>query len=130
SSGVRTSVRNNATAYGFSVTLTSSFGLISTTHTTNDLGLHVLMFAAGAAAAFVLVELLASRLFRQVSGNERERVVVIGGAIDVVSILAAVATAIALVRIPGTAAWPLTGAGVTIVFLLVGGLDVFIARRA
>ncbi|HET7327747.1 MAG TPA: hypothetical protein VFJ14_10745 [Nocardioidaceae bacterium] len=127
--GVRSSLRDNATAYGYSVSITAAFALVSNTHGKAGFALHVLMFAAGAAVAFFVVELVASRMFARVAGGELERVVLIGGAVDVLSILAAVGSAVGLARIPGVAAWSLTAAGVTTVFLLVGGLDVLIARR-
>jgi hypothetical protein len=86
-SGVRTTLRHNATAYGFSVAITSAFGLVSSTHAQAGFALQVMLFAAGAGAA------------------------------------------VGLAQIPGTAAWPATAFGTTLVYLLVGGLDVLIARQ-
>lgn len=129
-SGVRMSLRNNASAYGFSISITVAFGLVSTAHGQSAFVLQSCLFALGAALAFVLVELIASRNFRHLSGSESSSVVMVGGVVDVVSIAAAVGTAAGLAQIPGVFAWLLVAFGTTFVYLVVGGLDVLIARRA
>lgn len=127
-SGMRTTLRNNATAYGFSVSITAAFGLVSTVHPQSAFPWRVLLFAAGAGAAFVLVEAVAARLFRHAHGGDRESVLLLAGAVDVLSILVAVGAAVGLAHLPGLVAWAGTGFGATLAFLLVGGLDVLVAR--
>lgn len=128
-SGVRTSLRDNATAYGFSVTITAAFGLVSAAHPAGMRPLPIMLFAAGAALAFFLVELVASHLFKRIGGREGEKVVLISGAVDVLSIGAAAGSAVLLAKTPGMLAWPLTSFGTTLIYLLMGGLDILIARQ-
>jgi hypothetical protein len=109
--------------------ITATFGLVSHAHPGGDFTVHVLMFASAAALAFLGTELVASRMFREVSSDERERVVFVGGAMDVLSILAALGCATAVAQVPGPASWPMAAAASTLVFLLVGGLDILVARR-
>ena len=125
--GIRTSLRENATAYGFSVSITAAFGLVSTQHPSKA-AVPVLLFALAAAITFIVVEVVVSKFFRHLGSGERTRVVLISGAVDGLAILCAVSAAIGLSRIPGVLAWPATAAGTVLVFLLVGGLDVLIAR--
>lgn len=128
--GVRTTLRNNATAYGFSVSITAAFGVVSSSHQQAALPLQSVLFAGGAVAAFVLVEAVASLLFQRGARGETESVVMISGAVDALSVLAAVGTASALSLVPGIASWPLTAFGTTFAYLLVGGVDVLVARKA
>lgn len=127
-SGVRTSLRENATAYGFSVSITAAFGLVSTQHPSRETALPVLLFAAAAALTFLVIEVGASRLFADIGHQERTRVVFISGAVDGIAVLCSVGAAVGLATIPGVLAWPATSAGTVLVFLVVGGLDVLIAR--
>lgn len=128
--GVRTTLRHNATAHGFSVSITAAFGVVTSSHQQSSFPLQAVLFAAGAAGAFLLVEAVASRLFRRGAGEETENVVMISGAVDALSVLTAVGAASALSLVPGIAAWPLTAFGATFAYLLVGDLDVLIARKA
>ena len=66
--------------------------------------------------------------FPEGSLPEGGQVTTISGGIDVLSIAATVAAAYGLSRVPGFAAWPLTGAGMVITYLLTIGLDVLLAR--
>lgn len=128
-SGVRTTLRNNATAYGFSISVTAAFGLLASSHQQASFPLQALLFAGGAVAAFLLVEAVASRLFRRRAPSETDSVIMISGAVDALSALASVGAASALSLVPGIVSWPLTAFGATLAYLLVGGLDVLIARR-
>lgn len=106
-SGVRSSLRNNASAYGFSVTITVSFALVSATHPRTTTAVPVLLFAAAAATAFFIVEAMASRLFQHVADVEDPgRVTFVSGAVDGFAVLGATGDAIGLSEIPGIAAWP------------------------
>lgn len=128
-SGVRTTLRHNATAYGFSISITAAFGLLTSSHQQAAFPLQTLLFAGGSVAAFLLVEVVASRLFRRQAGSETESVIMISGTVDALSVLTAVGAASALSLLPGIGAWPLTAFGATLAYLLVGGIDVLIARR-
>lgn len=128
--GVRTTLRNNATAYGFSVSITAAFGVVTSSHQQASYPLQAVLFAGGAVLAFLFVEAVAASLFRRGARGETENVVMISGAVDALSVLAAVGTASALSLVPSIAAWPLTAFGATFAYLLVGGVDVLVARKA
>lgn len=127
STAVRSALRNNAAAYGYSVTITIAFGLLVTAHGDVD-AVAAILFGGGAAAGFVLVQLAASWRFRAGIEGDSGSVVVLSSAIDLLSILCAVLAAVGLSRVPSLLAWPLTAAGATVVYLLVGGVDVLLAR--
>lgn len=128
SSGLRTTLRENATAYGYSVTITATFGVTATQHAQHGGPVQVLLFAAGAAAAFFLIEGMASRFFRRAGDPEQPLTSMLAGATDVLSILMAVAAGSALAYIPSEAGWAAASFGATTVYLLVGAIDVLLAR--
>lgn len=125
--GVRTALRNNATAYGFSISITAGYGLVSGAHGSTS-ALETIAFAVGSALAFLVVGGTFLTRFPEGSLPEGGQVTTISGGIDVLSIAATVAAAYGLSRVPGFAAWPLTGAGMVITYLLTSGLDVLLAR--
>jgi hypothetical protein len=128
--GVRTTLRNNATAYGYSVTITAAFGTVQASQShSSPFAIRIILFAAGAAGAFLVVDLVASHWFRSLAGSPSEREVMIGGAVDALAVLAAVGSGIGLALIPGPVAWPVTAFGVTVVFLVVSGINVLVARH-
>lgn len=128
SKAVRTALGNNSTAYGFSVSITSAYGLVSTSHGSAS-ALQTVAFAVGASGAFVLVALTLARGFRERPLDESETMASIAGVIDLVSVIAAVGVAVAAAHIPGTVGWALCSFLVTLTYLVVGGLDVLLARR-
>lgn len=128
SSGLRTTLRENATAYGYSVTITATFGITATQHAQYAGPIQVLLFAAGAAAAFLLTEAVASRFFRRAGDPEQPLTSMLAGAVDVLSILSAVAAGSVLAYIPTEVGWAAASFGATAVYLLVGAVDVLVAR--
>ena len=125
--GVRTALRNNATAYGFSISITAAYGLVSGAHK-QITALSTISFAIGAVLGFLLVGGLFVGFFRRGSLDEGGQVLTIGGAVDIIAVTAAVAVAFGLSRVPGFFGWPLTGLGAVSAYLVTGGLDVVIAR--
>ena len=125
--GVRTALHNNATAYGFSIAITSAYGLLSGPRSPAG-AMETLSFAIAGVIAFVAVEgaFVAVAPGRGVPQGERSRTIT--GSIDMLSVLLAVGSAFGLSLVPGFVAWPLTAFGAVVVFLLVGGVDVLIAR--
>lgn len=123
---VRTALRNNATAYGFSISITAAYGLANAVAGPAK-PLETISFAAGAAIAFVVIGAVFLTQFRG-SLPEGGQVATISGGVDLLSIIGAVATALGLSQIPGYLTWPVTAFGAVSVYLLVGGLDVLIAR--
>ncbi|UQA98207.1 hypothetical protein [Streptomyces halobius] len=125
--GVRTALRDNATAYGFSISITAAYGLVTSTQGTAAAG-ETVMFALGSATAFLVVGLVFLTLFRHARLSEGEQELTLGGVIDVLSVAVAVSAAYGLSLVPGFAAWPLTGLGTVSAYLLAGGMDVVLAR--
>jgi hypothetical protein len=124
--GVRTALRNNATAYGFSISITAAYGLVVGAQG-SAAAMDTVAFALGAALAFVAVGAASVALFPRAGMQESEQTAVLSGGVDLLSVVTAVATALGLSRIGGFTAWPLTALGTVAVYLLVGGLDVLIA---
>jgi hypothetical protein len=126
--GVLTSVRNNASAYGYSVIITASFGFLTSSHGGFG-GFAVLLWALGAGLGFGAVTVGVWRTFRRNGGGEAEEVVLLDSLFGILAIAVAVAVAYGSSRITSIGAWPLTGFLVTVVYLVVEGADVFAAAR-
>lgn len=125
---VRTALGNNSTAYGFSVSITATYGLLNGVHGSAS-ALETLGFALGAAGAFVGVALVLAARFRGRTLNEDEITASIAGLVDLVSLMAAVGVAVGASRVPGSIAWVLCSFLMTLTYLVVGGLDVLLAQR-
>jgi hypothetical protein len=127
--GVRTSLRNNAAPYGYSVMITSSFGILSV-----ELGMptsgQVFLFLFGAVTAFTVVDAAVSRGFRERLRGEPPEVVALGSAFGYASAGLSVGAAALAGTILGTgAAWPLGSFAATTVFLLTAGVEMGLAER-
>ena len=125
--GVRTVLRNNASAYGFSITVTVAYGLVSGTQSTITAS-KTIAFGLGAAVGFVLVGAIFVAATSRGSLPESRQALTISGGVDMLSVGAAIAAAYGLSLLPGFWAWPSTGGGAVACYLLVSGLDVLIAR--
>lgn len=123
---MRTALRNNATAYGFSISITAAYGLINGAQTAS--AAKTIAFAAGAAIAFLVIGLVFVARFPGGTFPEGGQVATFSGGIDLLSITVAVAAALGVSRTPGFFAWPLTALATVVAYLLVGGLDVLLAR--
>lgn len=127
--GVRTALRNNATAYGFSISITTAYGLVTGAQGPSG-AVDTIAFAVGAAVAFVVIGAVFVAASPAGSLGESGQVATISGGIDLLAVIAAVAAAFGLSRLTSFWAWPLTGVGTVLAYLLVGGLDILVARSA
>jgi hypothetical protein len=125
--GVRTALRDNATAYGFSISITAAYGLASAVKGPGGAG-ETVLFALGAAGAFVLVSVSFLGRFHRTPLNEGDQVLTLSGGFDFLSVAVTVAVAYGLARLPEPWAFPVTGLGTVTAYLLVAGLDVVLAR--
>ncbi|MFC7343891.1 hypothetical protein [Saccharopolyspora griseoalba] len=125
--GVRTALRNNATAYGFSISITAAYGLVTGSRGAAS-ALETISFAFGAAFAFLLVGSVFVARFPHGRLPESGQVATFTGGIDILSIVAALMAAYGLSQISWFLAWPLTAFGTVLAYLLIGGLDVLLAR--
>jgi hypothetical protein len=128
--GLRTGVRNNSSAYGYSVLATVGFAALNARIGSPTLG-DLFRFVVGASAGFSAVEAAASRGFRNELRGDRSDVVVIGSAINLASIASGLGTVIGVAMVTsGWVAWLVAPCAGTIVYLLVVGLEMAFARRA
>lgn len=127
--GAQTSLRNNASAYAFSVFITACFAIVDAVVSGRSV-LRFFLFAAGATVGFVIVELVVSRGFRDRVRPERSEVVMLGAAMAPVSVMLALGAGWGSSQLVGGAAgWfaaPLLG---TLVFLTASSLEMALARR-
>ena len=120
---------NNASAYGYSVSITASFGLLTTALGTPTAP-EIFAFAGGAVAAFALVEAVVSRGFTKGLEDEPGSVKELGSSISVLSVGAATACACAVGRLAEDfAAWPLGSFAATLAYLFVFGVELGLAHR-
>lgn len=89
---VRTAVHNNASAYGYSIMVTATFGVLQVNAGPPSVA-RAFLYLGGAALAFAVVEGLTSNLFRQSAREEPPEVVVLGGAMGVASVSGGVGAA-------------------------------------
>lgn len=129
-SGVRTSVRNNVAAYGFSVMITASFGVLSASLGSPLVG-DVFLFAAGAVAGVTIVEGAASRGFTVRMRGEPSDVIALGSSFSFASVgLAVGAAALSGELISSWAAWlvgPLVASGI---YVVASGIEMALAHAA
>ena len=125
---VSTAIRGNATAFGFSITITGSFGALQSLAGTPTV-VDVLLFGVAAAATIGLVEAAVTRGFRARPGTAPPEVRILATAQDVISVSAGIATAAGVGSLVGGAAsWPLGSCAATLVFLVAETAETMIAE--
>ncbi len=128
SRGLQASVRNNYTAYGYSVMITASFGVLAIEETARTA--FIFVFLAGAIAAFVAIELIVSRGFERAPRGEPIEVEALGAAFSLGSVATAVGgAALATVILSGWAAWLLGGFAASGIYVLMSGLEIAVAEK-
>lgn len=128
--GIRTSIRINATAFGYSILATAAMGVVSERHGSPD-GSDLLLFVMGAALAFSALEAAVSGFFRHRVREERSDVVVLGNALNFISIGAALGVAwMASSWAGSTLSWFITPLLSSVAYLLVVGLEMALAIQA
>lgn len=122
------SARNNALAYGYSVSATSSFGML--VHTDGPLSvLRVFMFVLGSGIAFAGVNALVTRGFRQRVEQEPPVVVALASSFGVLSISASVAfTTLLGSTVGGAIAWLLGALFGTWLYLSISAAEMAVSR--
>lgn len=125
--GLHSSAVGNAAAYGYSVTITATFGVLSATRGTPRVA-EILAFVVGAVVAVALVEAVASGGFRHGLEDEPTPVKALGSSISVFSVGGALGVVFAaewLVR--GFAIWPLGSLLATTFYLFAYALEIAVA---
>lgn len=126
--GLGQAIGGNATAFGYSVTITASFGaveLVRGSPTFWDL----LVFGLGSVVAFGGLEGLISKGFRNPLPKGSDDVVLLGTSMAVISILLAIAAARGVAGLfTGTPAWFCGALCGSLVFALVESLEFIVAE--
>ncbi|MEU3897236.1 hypothetical protein [Streptomyces sp. NPDC045251] len=127
--GLRSSLRNNGQAYGFSVTITAAAAVLNAEAGRSG-SVHLLYFALGAAAGFSLLEAVATGGFRKPLEKEPSSVTALGVSFSVVSVALTVCLSwVAAHFLGGTGAWPLTGFLVSVLYPVGAGMELAAAQR-
>ncbi len=125
--GMGTTTRHNTVAYGFSVSVTTTFGALSLVDGHLDV-LDLFLFVVGAAAAFAIVNLAVTRGFSEEMSHEPILVVALGTSFAAVSVSAALGVAIGFSHLlSGWLAWLVVPFVSTIAYLFAVGLEMTIA---
>lgn len=125
---LRGSVRDNASAFGYSLAITVSYGVCS--HGSAAAGIpRDLLFLVGACLAFLLVVGVASKGLRKRVEAAPDNVALVASALNVVAVLGAACTAALATLLPGAVSWFAAGFGATLAYLLLGAVDVLLARE-
>lgn len=125
--GLGSSTRHNSLAYGYSLALTASFGMITLLDRRPDVA-DIFLFGIGAATTFALANAVVTRGFRTKTEDEPPVVIAFGTSLGVVSVTGAVGVA-ALCGwlIPGWAGWLVGGFGASTGYIVLGAFEMLAA---
>ncbi|MBQ6641082.1 MAG: hypothetical protein IJH84_08610 [Saccharopolyspora sp.] len=127
--GLQTAVIDNSAAFGFSITITSSYGALNQLARAPTL-LDIAGFALCAVVAFAVLQALTTHGFRRHAGAAPRSVVLLGTALDIVSVgLGLGAAMLAAFVLPAGVAWPVGGFLASLVFALSQALELMLAAR-
>lgn len=128
SRGLQASVRNNYTAYGYSIMITATFGVLASQESTPSVG-EIFLFLVGAITSFVVIELVVSKGFKRTPRGEPTKVAAIGAAFSFGSVAAGVGgAALVAVVLSGVAAWLLGGLAASGIYVLLSGIEIALAE--
>jgi hypothetical protein len=125
---VSTSTFGNSTAFGFSITITGSFGVLQTMTGTPTV-IQILLFAVAAALVLGLIQAAVTHGFRDRTGTSPPEVSMLGTAQDFLSVAAAILAVAGIATVVrGWAAWLLGGAVAALVFLAAETAETLLAE--
>lgn len=125
--GLRQALQGNATAFGYSVTITASYGAVQHQRG-NPSFLDLLLYGLGAVAAFSVLEGIVSRGFKRAIPAGSDEVRTLGTALAFLSIGLAISSAYGIASLlHGGAAWFASAVGASLVFVLAEGLEFALA---
>lgn len=124
-----TSVRGNSTAFGFSIMITASFGMVSHVDGAPN-SIELLLFGVGAATAVALMEGLLTKGFRAAIELTSQEVRMLGTAMNLLSVAAGVATALAIAElVDGTWTWPLAAFAAALAYVTAESIELLLAEE-
>jgi hypothetical protein len=127
--GLASSIADNSSAFGFSIMLTVTFGVVSEIDGSPTPG-RLVLFGVAAALAVGVLAAVQSRGFRIRAGNVPPEVSMLGTAQNFLSVTVAVGVALGLVELlDGTAAWAVTPYVAVTVYLLAESVEIATAER-
>lgn len=128
--GIRTSIRYNAAAYGYSAMITATYGALTAIDRAPRI-FELFLFVLGAAAAFAITEALGSNFFRDRVRGDQAEVVVLGSAFSFISLSGGLAGACAVGwLVDPWPSWALGSFAATSLYLLLLGVELALAERA
>lgn len=126
--GVRTALRNNVSAYGFSVMITASFGVLTASLGSPTVG-DVFLFAGGGVTGVTVIEGVSSRGFREKMRGDPSDVVALGAAIGYFSVGVAIgAAALVALVLTGGIGWAVGAMAASAIYVLISGAEMALAR--
>lgn len=126
--GLMTSVVNNSSAFGFSVMITTAYGMLGTFHGSPS-AFEVTLFGLGAVVAVSLIEAVASNGFRRRPNTHPAEVMLLGTAANLVSVAVSLAVAYAVGALfPEPFVWPVAPLFAAGVYVLVESAELAIAE--
>lgn len=127
--GLMTSIVNNGSAYGFSVMITTTFGMLTHFHS-NPTVFEIVQFALCAVLAVSAIETVASRGFRRRPNIHPDNVILLGTAGNLVSVGITLGIVyVAGLTLPAVAVWvvaPLLAAGI---YVVIEAAELMVAER-
>lgn len=127
--GLGMSARNNALAYGYSVTATASFGVLDRLDGPASVG-RIFLFIVGSGIAFAVVNALVTRGYRRRVAQEPPVVIALATSFSIASTSVAVGVAALLAAtLGGSSAWLLGSLLPTWVYLSLSALETALARE-
>lgn len=127
--GLTSSIADNSSAFGFSIMITVTFGVLSEIAGSPSAA-RLILFGIAAALAVGVLAAIQSRGFRVRAGNVPSEIGMLGTAQNFLSVALAVGLALGLVEmLKGTLAWIVTPYVVVSIYLLAEGLEIAAAER-
>lgn len=122
------SLHGNATAFGYSVTITASFGAVELARGAPAFG-DLILFGVGAVLAFGGLEGLLSQGFRAPLEQGADEVITLGTALSFISVGLAICAARGVAgALSGPIAWMAGALSASLVFALVESLEFMLAQ--
>lgn len=125
--GLRSSSIGNSAAYGYSVTITATFGVLGTTRGTPRVA-EIPAFVVGAVLAVAVVNAVASGGFRHEVDEEPSSIRALGSSLSIFSVGGALGLVFVAERLSGDfSVWPVGSFLATLAYLFAFALEIAVA---
>lgn len=127
--GLSASVTGNALAFGFSITVTVTYGVVNAAEG-SPTRLELVGFAMAAVAAFSMLNLVVVALMRHTPhGGTPQRALLIGASTDFLAVAAAIGVAIGVTLVVhGWPAWLMAPSLAALVYVIVQSVELTVGR--